>query len=175
MSDDTDRPGSDPGDAESQPPRPNLPETLATLDAIIGDLVTVRAFVERANDPTAKLVAPDGRRAGFGLSEAAEVAKRELAFRRTRNKGSNIAFLLGEPSWELLLDLLVHRAERRAVSVTSACLASGAPTSTALRYIAALEAAGLVTRRASDTDRRVVFVSLTDAAIAWMVAALRER
>lgn len=48
------------------------------------------------------------------------------------------------------------------VSVTSLCIASDSPASTALRYIAQLEEAALVKRTASEFDKRVSFVELTD-------------
>jgi hypothetical protein len=42
---------------------------------------------------------------------------------------------LGEPVWDLLLDLFVSHVRCRQISITSACIATNAPPTTALRYI----------------------------------------
>ena len=65
----------------------------------------------------------------------------------------------------MLLDLTAARAEHRRVSVTSLCIASGVPTTTALRWIKLLEQAGFVERVEDDTDRRRAFVSLTEIGV----------
>ena len=59
-----------------------------------------------------------------------------------------------DPSWDMLLDLFVQQAQGRAVSVSSLCLASAAPPTTALRHIASLEQAGWITRRNDPEDGR---------------------
>jgi len=37
---------------------------------------------------------------------------------------------LADPAWDMLLDLTAARAESRAVSVSSLCIAAGVPTTT---------------------------------------------
>ncbi|MCC6736984.1 MAG: response regulator [Bauldia sp.] len=65
------------------------------------------------------------------------------------------------------LDILLHAADAeykgKVLSVSSACSASGVPTTTALRRIADLEEAGLIKREASATDRRLSLLRLTEA------------
>lgn len=73
--------------------------------------------------------------------------------------------LFADPAWDMLLDLTAATAEHRRISVTSLCLASGVPPTTALRWIAQMEIAGLVERQGDSTDRRRAFISLSDAAI----------
>lgn len=80
--------------------------------------------------------------------------------------------LLGEPVWEILLDLFASSVEGKAVCVSSACIASGAPSTTALRYLTALEHAGLVARHEKASDRRVRYVGLTEVAINQMTELL---
>ncbi|MGE8141095.1 winged helix DNA-binding protein [Novosphingobium sp. NPDC080210] len=70
--------------------------------------------------------------------------------------------LFADPAWDMLLDLTAARAEHLRVSVTSLCIASGVPTTTALRWIKLLEQSGLVKRIEDDTDRRRAFVTLTE-------------
>jgi DNA-binding MarR family transcriptional regulator len=66
---------------------------------------------------------------------------------------------MNEPTWLILIDLFVN--DGRDVSVTSACLASCVPPTTALRYIGRLEADGLVRREDHPGDRRSILLRLT--------------
>lgn len=72
--------------------------------------------------------------------------------------------LFADPAWDMLLDLTAARAEHRRVSVTSLCIASSVPPTTALRWIAQLVAVGLFARIEDDADRRRAFIALTDRA-----------
>ena len=72
--------------------------------------------------------------------------------------------LFADPAWDMLLDLTAARVERTRVSVTSLCIASGVPPTTALRWIGQLTEAGLFQRVEDDTDRRRAFITLTDRA-----------
>ncbi|WP_379547725.1 winged helix DNA-binding protein [Qipengyuania sp. DSG2-2] len=69
-----------------------------------------------------------------------------------------------DPAWDILLDLTAARAEHKRVSVTSLCIASGVPPTTALRWITQLIEAGLLERVQDDTDKRRAFIALTDKA-----------
>lgn len=71
------------------------------------------------------------------------------------------ADLFGEPSWDILLDAAIMAAKGKRVSVTSACLASAAPSTTALRYISALEERGYLQSEADPLDGRRRFLHLT--------------
>ena len=82
--------------------------------------------------------------------------------------------LFSDPAWDMLLDLTAARAEHRRVSVTSLCIASGVPTSTALRYIKLLEQSGLVERVEDDTDRRRAFITLTERGAEAMAGYFEE-
>jgi DNA-binding MarR family transcriptional regulator len=69
---------------------------------------------------------------------------------------------LGEPAWEILLDLFVQDAEGRAVSVSSACGASGAPPTTGLRYVTYLVEQGHIVRQPDPNDARRTLVRLSE-------------
>lgn len=71
--------------------------------------------------------------------------------------------LFSDPAWDMLLDLALAEASGRAISVTSLCLASRSPTTTALRRIDDLQGAGLIERIPDQEDRRRIVVKLTDA------------
>ena len=72
--------------------------------------------------------------------------------------------LFADPAWDMLLDLTAARAEHSRVSVTSLCIASGVPPTTALRWIGQMTDAGLLERIEDETDRRRAFITLTDKA-----------
>jgi DNA-binding MarR family transcriptional regulator len=55
--------------------------------------------------------------------------------------------------------------EGRRISVSSACIASGAATSTALDWIRKLEANGLVYRERDANDGRRTFLRISDDAM----------
>lgn len=72
--------------------------------------------------------------------------------------------LFADPAWDMLLDLTAARAEHTRVSVTSLCIASGVPPTTALRWIGQMSEAGLFERVEDDSDRRRAFIALSDRA-----------
>jgi hypothetical protein len=94
--------------------------------------------------------------------------------RRRRRKEYIPAALLGEPAWDMLLDLFMQYAGGAKVSTTSLCIASDSASSTALRHIAQLEEVGLVTRSPSVHDRRITFVELTEQGVLAVGAWLEE-
>lgn len=65
-----------------------------------------------------------------------------------------------DPVWDMLLDLYAAHHEERLVSVSSLCLASGVPQTTALRWIKTLTADGSLIRSRDDSDGRRVYVQL---------------
>jgi len=69
--------------------------------------------------------------------------------------------LFADPAWDMLLDLAAARMEHIKVSVTSLCIASGVPDTTALRWISVMIDEGLFERVNDETDKRRVFIELT--------------
>lgn len=90
-----------------------------------------------------------------------ELARQTYEDRRRRNKIFQSEELFGEPAWDILLDLFIAAKERRRVSVTSACIGSAVPSTTALRWISILERQGLLSREADPGDARRVYVRLS--------------
>ncbi len=70
--------------------------------------------------------------------------------------------LFGEPAWDMLLDLYVAEKKNQLISTTSACLASNAPLSTALRWLKVLEEDGYIYRISDEQDARRTFVRITE-------------
>lgn len=72
----------------------------------------------------------------------------------------------------MLIDLAACSLSGRQVSVTSACIASYAPATTALRHLDALEALDLVERHPDPNDARRFWLTLSEAAEAGLAAVL---
>lgn len=100
-------------------------------------------------------------------------AERLIAERNLRSKFMP-ADMLGEPGFDMLLDLYVASRHREDVSVSSLCLASQVPTTTALRHLELMERLDWVRRQKDPTDRRRWFVRLTDTAYAGLCRWLDE-
>ena len=105
------------------------------------------------------------------------LAKALVRARRLRESHFD-ADLFADPAWDMLLDLFMERGAGRRVAITSACIASHVPPTTALRWISLLENRGLVSREEDASDRRRAFVGLTrkgERAVArYLVAAGRH-
>ena len=82
--------------------------------------------------------------------------------------------LFADPAWDMLLDLTAARAEHTRVSVTSLCIASGVPPTTALRWIGQMTEAALLERIDDEADRRRAFIALTDKAADAMARYFAE-
>ncbi|MEY4054827.1 MAG: hypothetical protein RL519_162, partial [Pseudomonadota bacterium] len=82
--------------------------------------------------------------------------------------------LFADPAWDMLLDLTAARAEHTRVSVTSLCIASGVPPTTALRWIGQMTEAGMLQRVEDETDRRRAFITLSDQAADTMARYFTE-
>jgi len=67
-----------------------------------------------------------------------------------------------DATWSMLTELLRARLIRRRISVTSLCLASKSPVTTALRRIERLLETGFITYSLDPKDRRRKYIELTD-------------
>ncbi len=94
--------------------------------------------------------------------------RRSYRERLLRREAFEQDFIVSDPSWDMLLDLCISKIEGRKISVTSLCLASGAPTSTAVRWIGLLEHQGMIERHPDPDDKRRVFVRISRPAFDTM-------
>lgn len=69
--------------------------------------------------------------------------------------------LFADPAWDILLELYAASLGQYRVSVTSLCCGAAVPATTALRWIALLEARGLIIRRSDPIDGRRTFLMLS--------------
>jgi DNA-binding MarR family transcriptional regulator len=73
--------------------------------------------------------------------------------------------MFGEPTWDLLLDLYIRDKVGARSSVTSACIGSRVPHTTALRHIAALSKTGWIVRIPDEGDKRRFWLALSPMAL----------
>ena len=66
--------------------------------------------------------------------------------------------LFRDPAWDMLLDLYQAHDQGRVTSVSSLCIAAQVPATTGLRYIAAMEREGFITRHRDANDQRRVLI-----------------
>lgn len=78
------------------------------------------------------------------------------------------AHLFSDPAWDILLALYKAELTQRRISVSSCCSAAQVPTTTGLRYIAALCEQGVAVRTPDPLDGRRLFLSLSSEASAAM-------
>jgi DNA-binding MarR family transcriptional regulator len=105
-------------------------------------------------------LAPYGAADRLGGVTSLDIRKM-IRMRRLRDKHFP-SDLFSDPAWDMLLDLMVARIDRRPVSVSSLCIASAVPATTALRWIKTMTEAGLFERRSDPSDGRRVFIALSD-------------
>lgn len=149
------------GETDPTLPRPER------LKALARSLVAMAQELEAAIDPRddanqgVAFPALAHRKAG---NEPGDLALKAYRDRRRRTEVFGDDTLFGEPAWDILLDLFAAGERGKRVAVTSACIGSGVPSTTALRWLNVLEARGLVEREEDLSDARRSFVRLTGKA-----------
>ena len=78
-----------------------------------------------------------------------------------------------DATWNMLAELLRARITKRRISVTSLCLASRGPVTSALRRVEQLLQDGLITYALDPKDRRRKYVELTGEGASRMQSAVR--
>lgn len=132
---------------------------IRRLEEAVTEIVAINAEDQTSIpiivDASVKVVSPCSRVIGADLSS-------ELYRERRRRSRGFDPDLFGEPAWDILLDLHIQHCSARQVSVSSACLASNVPPTTALRWLGKLSDEGLIAIASSLRDRRLRIVSLTE-------------
>lgn len=103
----------------------------------------------------------------------AELVRYVITARRLRNRYFDKK-LFADPAWDMLLDLFHAEIAQLRVSVSSLCIASAVPPTTALRFIKTMTDADLFRRRPDRQDARRVFVELTPLASQGMRGYFNE-
>jgi hypothetical protein len=142
---------------------------LADEVARIAKTLATLASEDSGRNGSAPAVA---RPAGSQVSDAALI-RAMIRARRLRAQFFP-SELFADPAWDMLLDLTAARLERRTVAVSSLCIASAVPPTTALRWIKTLTDGKLFERVADSSDGRRVFIELTQVAESGMLAYLAQ-
>lgn len=155
------------------PIKPDMHHIAAQLAAVAASLAEIVSNGEplrniQGAEPAAPL--PDQ------LTPHELIREAHLAYELRRKREAIFAGLelFGEPAWDMLLDLYGAHVKGQLVSVSSACIASAGPATTALRWLGTLQQAGLVERTSDPQDQRRVLVRLTRKGIQQMEIYLRE-
>lgn len=95
--------------------------------------------------------------------------KAEIQYRNQRAQALPSA-LLGEPAWDILLDLAAAKLENKRIQITAIGLNEGLPPTTALRWIGLLVEHNLIRRIPDDVDRRRTWLEITPEAMKKVAA-----
>lgn len=109
--------------------------------------------------------AADAMRKEFEPGDALRSAQAAVALLRKRDKifgDRNVTAVMGDPVWEMLLDLFIAKRTGKKVSVSSLCVASNAPAATALRYITLMVEKTAFVRTSDPKDGRRAWIALSD-------------
>lgn len=120
----------------------------------------INALVSAEKDPRAAAMTARSTKNDTRISRLAQV---------TAGLSGLISALLarlGDPAWDMFLDLTVARVQRRPVAVSSLCIAAAEPTTTVLRWIRNLCETGLFERSDDPLDARRVYITLAEPAAA---------
>jgi DNA-binding MarR family transcriptional regulator len=144
---------------------------VAELESLIRFLRELLALFERA------AVVPDLSPPSIAevtvASPLVAAARDILRARRGRARQFSKA-MFGEPAWDMLLALYAHSDDGPRHSIGRLVVFSGAPSTTALRWLDYLEKERLVMRHPNPTDRRSEYIQLTDKGRAKMEEYLSE-
>lgn len=137
----------------------------------------VRSLRMRATDFLEKPVNPDhvvriirslreerraeDRRSRQPLGSMEEIALLKIAINAASNRHV-VARDMAEGAWLILIEAAVYHMQEQPLFVTSACIASGAPISSAVRYINDLEENGYLRRMPDPADGRRTSIVITE-------------
>jgi len=99
------------------------------------------------------------------------VAARQLAEARRNRSQSLSGALLGEPAWDLLLELAGQEVPQ---SIKAVSLGAQVPLTTALRWLSLMDQEGLVEQFSDPRDGRRTLVALSAAGTSAVAEALRK-
>lgn len=139
-------------------------DRLAPSSQALADAMPSRGHTSAISDVSARILAPEDARTTRAARPSLpdpRLVRRIIRQRQNRSRYFD-SQLFADPAWDMLLDLSAARAEHRRVSVTSLCIASGVPPTTALRWIGQMVEQGLFARAGDQVDRRRAFIELTD-------------
>lgn len=156
-------------------------QNFETLEPWLKDAVTAKAFAFHLRELAARVEnVPSGAQGEampfLPLGENIVSEKMDylskvrsvLLERQARREILGVKFV-DDPAWAILLDLFEAHLTQRTRSIKGATIASGVPSTTALRHLTQLEAEGFLARRADVFDKRCVLVEISDKGLHRMI------
>lgn len=131
-------------------------------------------FQERLNGLDARLSRLENESAAANATLSRSQFLQELLRARRRRAELFGSQILGEPAWEILLELYAAELGRQRLLVSKVGQASGISQSTALRWMNRLEAEGWIGREPDPHRGRRIFAVLTPQASAAMHAYVND-
>jgi DNA-binding MarR family transcriptional regulator len=92
---------------------------------------------------------------------------------RARKFGAD-AQIFGDPGWDILLSLYIAHCNDSKITRSSAAMAGENPESTGFRILKDLEKRGFVQNENDSSDKRRIFVSLTERGCSLMRSCLQD-
>jgi CheY-like chemotaxis protein len=140
--------------------RAKLLDTMAGLRSDLARLAQLIDNPEQTPEAASHACGPVPPLPAEGSAAAPALAAciRDLLKKEAKRRAIGSGDVFGDPAWEMLLDLMLANIQDRRVSVSSACIASGAPMSTALRLVGRLVDEGVLHKIPDATDRRRHFL-----------------
>lgn len=145
--------------------RAEAPGQLQQLSEEVGRIANILASL--SEDTVA--AAPKPKNGEADGEPGAAAIRAIIRARRLRDHYFKAEFF-ADPAWDMLLDLMAARQEKKGVAVSSLCIAAAVPPTTALRWIKTLTDHGLLVRSADPRDGRRVYIELSDEAAAGLSA-----
>jgi hypothetical protein len=93
-------------------------------------------------------------------------------YRRRREDIFENKDIFSDPCWDMLLTLFSSYLNKKSECISSVCISSNVPVTTALRWLKVLERQKLLARCNDPRDSRRIFIALTAEGVAKMYSAL---
>lgn len=137
-------------------------ESRAILERLQGEVELLKLSISTFGHPSPMMAKNTEAPKNKGDSSLVTFLEMIRRIRSIRNNIFNSNEIFAEPAWDIIIDLMLNDAAGKPVSITSACIASNSPPTTALRWLTVLESNGLIARTSDHKDGRRQFVSVTD-------------
>ena len=140
----------------------NPERTEARLKQLSDEVNRIASALARLSNTPVSLETAKPVQPGEGPVVSAEAVRAIIRARRLRDQFMP-GDLFADPAWDILLDLLQAEIIQHRVPVSSLCIASAVPATTALRWIRTMTDRHLLLRREDPHDARRVFIELAPA------------
>jgi predicted transcriptional regulator len=155
----------------------NILRMLTQIEAQLGRLMSEPQTRAALPPPTRAAVAPPAligsRIQAGGAGVDRETVKAIMRVHSAQAKLLGYG-LVDDAAWIMLLDLLLMHLEGKTLAVTSLCVGSGVPVTTALRRLDQLISKGLALKSPDRADRRRLLVSITPKGIDCVSAIVEQ-